>query len=307
LTKLAIPFADSPILDDIQWRRMARLWRGEGVIHPSVVSSAAYNAALAVTADASGYNVKVGAGEAYLDGGYYADDTAQRTLAINAPDATNPRIDRVILRWDGPNKLADLFVLQGMPAVTPAVPALTQNRGGRWEEALAQVRVNVGVTNIAASAVTDERRISQPSWVPPRAKLTSTSTQSIPNAQPTQVAFNAVAVFNDSFTRIAGDNNTLYILRPGYYAYGAQVQWFVNAIGQRQLDIRRQGATILGDRRLAVADGSRTEHSIAGFGLFNVGDSLQLYCSQSSGGALSLDINDGHPALWAYLVKEGVS
>ncbi len=305
MPKLAIPFADSPIIDDIQWRRMARLWRGDGVIHPSVVSTAAYAPALIVTADASGYNVKIGAGEAYLDGGYYADDTPQRTLVINPPDATNPRIDRVVLRWDGPNKLADPVVLQGTPAVTPAVPALTQNRGGRWEEALAQVRVNVGVTNIAASAVTDERRYSQPSWVPPRARLTNSATLSTANGTATPVTFDTI-VFNDRFIRPAGFPGLLAIPVTGYYAFGAQVQWVANATGQRQMEIRRQGAAILQDRRLAVADGSKTEMAIAGFGLFNQNDGLELVCSQGSGGALSLDITNGHPALWAYLVKEGV-
>lgn len=160
MPKIAVPMANTPILDDVTWRKMARLWRGSGVVSAGNASGPDYAAALAVTADASGFNVKVGAGEAYLDGGYYADDTVQRTLAINAPDATNPRIDRVVLRWDGPNNLADLVVLQGTPAASPAVPTLTQNRGGRWEEALAQVRVNVGVTNIAAGAVTDERRFT---------------------------------------------------------------------------------------------------------------------------------------------------
>lgn len=302
--KTAIPFADSPIIDDIQWRRMARLWRGEGVIHPSVVVAPAYAPALIVTADASGYNVKVGAGEAYIDGGYYADDTPQRTLVINPPDATNPRIDRVVLRWDGPNKLADPFVLQGTPAVTPAVPALTQNRGGRWEEALAQVRVNVGVTNIAASAVTDERRVSNPLWVPPSFKFRSGNTQSIPNGTPTAVAFNIVDRL-DSFSRDTVDTTYARVTRSGWYAYGGQVQWFINAVGQREIDLRRNGLPVATDRRSAVGDGTRNDQAVAGFGPLAQGDALQLYCSQSSGGALSLDINDGSPALWAYLVKEG--
>ncbi len=154
--KTAVPFSTSPILDDVTWRRMARLWAGTGVIPATQVSVPVYAPAMLVYADASGFNVKVSPGEAVVDGGYFADD-ATITLPINPPNATNPRIDLVVLRWDGPNNLAEYIVLQGTPAAIPAVPAPTQNQGGRWELPLAEVRVNVGVTNIAASAATDRR------------------------------------------------------------------------------------------------------------------------------------------------------
>lgn len=156
MTRVAVPFANSPIPDDVTWRRLARLWLGTGVIPPEQASASVYATALGVFADASGLNVKVRPGEAYIDGGYFADDT-QQTLPINAPDATNPRIDRVVLRWDGPNNVAEYAVLQGTPAVTPTPPAATQNQGGRWEVVLADINVASGVTNIAASAVTDRR------------------------------------------------------------------------------------------------------------------------------------------------------
>lgn len=154
--KIALPFANTPIADDVTWRKLARLWMGTGVIPPAQVSAPTYAAALSVFADASGFLVKIAPGEAWIDGGYFAQD-AQQTLPINAPDASNPRIDRVVLRWDGPNNTADYAVLQGTPAVAPTPPALTQNQGGRWEEMLADVRVDVGATNIAAAAVADRR------------------------------------------------------------------------------------------------------------------------------------------------------
>lgn len=152
---------NSPILNDVAWRRFARLWAGTGVVSPGNVSVAAFAPAMLVSADASGFNVKVSPGEAVVDGGYFADD-ATITLPIGGPNATNPRIDLVVLRWDGPNNLADYIVLQGTPAAVPVVPAPTQVQGGRWELPLAEVRVNVGVTNIAASAVTDRRAFAAP-------------------------------------------------------------------------------------------------------------------------------------------------
>jgi len=156
MVKTAYPFAATPIVDDVSWRRMARLWLVTGVVAPAQVSAPAYAPAMLAFGDGSGLNVKIEPGEAYVDGGYFAQD-ARQTLPINPPDASNARIDRVVLRWDGPLNTADYVVLQGTPAAIPAPPAPTQNAGGRWDLPLAQVRVTPGATNIAASAVTDER------------------------------------------------------------------------------------------------------------------------------------------------------
>jgi len=210
MPKIFVPMANSPILDDVTWRRMARLWRPDGVVPSGGTINPAYDTAFNVFGDASGFNVKVNPGEAYLDGGYYADD-AQRTLPINGPNATNPRIDLVVLRWDGPLSTADVIVLQGTPAVTPASPAVTQNRGGRWEEALGEVRVNVGVTNIAASAVTDRRRYANAERTSDTAALRE-DTQALPNPSGSGVLLqhlrkalgNMISLRTNLFRNIAG-------------------------------------------------------------------------------------------------------
>jgi hypothetical protein len=88
--------------------------------------------------------------------GHFFQSDAEVILPIANADSTNPRIDRVIVRLDYTSDSIQLAVLQGIPAVSPVAPALTQN-STRWEISLAQVYVGANVTTIAAGNTTDER------------------------------------------------------------------------------------------------------------------------------------------------------
>lgn len=151
MAKTYIPFdagAGANVLES-SWAAMARRWLGTGVIRD-------YLNQLEVFADSSGMQVKVKSGAEWIEG-YYFESDAQETVAIATADATNPRIDRVVVRLDRTGNVIDFAVLTGTPAATPAAPALTQTTGGLWEESLAQVRVEAAVGTIAAAKVTDER------------------------------------------------------------------------------------------------------------------------------------------------------
>lgn len=153
MTKTYFPFdsgAGSNITE-AQWRKMAEHWRSTGVLKNELNQAEVFG-------DASGMNVKVKSGKVWIKGHYFESD-AQETIAIAAADATNPRIDRVIVRVDFTANTIDFAVLQGVPAVAPAAPALTQSTS-QWEISLAQVRVEATVLNIAADKVTDERTFS---------------------------------------------------------------------------------------------------------------------------------------------------
>lgn len=108
---------------------------------------------LAVSAGA-GVSVNVDTGEAMVKGYWYQND-ASLNVALAAPDATNPRIDRIVVRLDltAAVRLVTVEALTGVPAGSPSAPALTQN-GTTWEESLAQVQV-AAVTG--ALTITDER------------------------------------------------------------------------------------------------------------------------------------------------------
>jgi hypothetical protein len=112
-------------------------------------------------ADSTGMNVKVKAGQALVRGHYY-DSTGTETIVIPAADATNPRIDRVVLRLDPTANTILLHLLQGTPAASPSAPALTQTDGAIYDLPLAQVYVAANETIIAPGNVTDERTLFQP-------------------------------------------------------------------------------------------------------------------------------------------------
>lgn len=135
-----------------QWGQMGQFWLKTGVINGQLNQ-------LNPFADSTGMQVKIDTGLAWIQGYFYKNDTLV-TLPIAAADATNPRIDRIILRVDWTANSIQLAILQGTPATSPTAPALTQN-SAKWEISLAQVRVNATVTTIAATNVTDERTFSQ--------------------------------------------------------------------------------------------------------------------------------------------------
>jgi hypothetical protein len=159
MTQFYFPFdqgAGANVTEE-QWQKMAKHWLKTGVLSN-----------LLIFADSTGMQVKASVGYAWIEGHYYENDL-QITLPIAGANATNPRIDRVVLQLDWTNNVIQLQVLQGVPAVSPEPPALTQNTA-RWEISLAQVRVDAGVTTIVAGKVTDERTFTgsanefQPAW-----------------------------------------------------------------------------------------------------------------------------------------------
>lgn len=143
------------------WRTIdvTRAWRllGRGTV-PDVGGS------LEVTTNGSNMVISVAAGE-YL--ARVADDhalfyawPAVRTVTAGAADATQPRIDTVVLRFYPPGVdeegRIDLVLRAGTAAASPVAVSLHQSTD-YWEEALADVRVDATVTSLAPSKVTDRR------------------------------------------------------------------------------------------------------------------------------------------------------
>jgi len=151
MTITSYPF-DSSSSYEAQWTKMARLWRPDGPAYEILNKLETYG-------DSTGMQVKVKTGGAWIKG-HYMESSAIETLAIAAADATNPRIDLVVVRLSWPSNTIILAVLTGTPAGSPAVPALTQTDGTTWEIALAQVYVAASVSTITAGNVTDARSLT---------------------------------------------------------------------------------------------------------------------------------------------------
>lgn len=102
--------------------------------------------------------VTVADGCALIQGYYYQND-ATITLPIAAADATNPRIDRVVLRLDAlGDRAITALVVTGTPAATPAAPALVRS-GGLYDIGLATLLLPANAETV--SAVTDTRMIAE--------------------------------------------------------------------------------------------------------------------------------------------------
>lgn len=117
-----------------------------------------YSSEIEVTADGTGMNVKVLAGQALVRGHYY-DSTVTETVVIPNADLTNPRIDTVVLRLDPTLNSIVLAVVQGTAAPIPSAPALTQSEANIYEFPLADVAVAAAAATIVTGNLTDRRVI----------------------------------------------------------------------------------------------------------------------------------------------------
>lgn len=114
-------------------------------------------------------------------GMYFALNDATVNLAIAAANATNPRIDIVVLQvldsqYSGTSNLAQLAVVTGTAAASPVAPAAPSN-----SITLAQIAVAANATSITSSNITDTRVYSAP--------LASQSAQGRKNALMNAVGF----------------------------------------------------------------------------------------------------------------------
>lgn len=117
---------------------------------------------LKASANSSGMNVTVTAGQAIVRGHMYIS-TATETLTIQ-PSESNPRIDTVVLTLDPTANSIVLAVVKGTAAVSPAAPTLTQTDSGNYQFPLANVSVASSATTISAGNVTDRREFLYDVW-----------------------------------------------------------------------------------------------------------------------------------------------
>lgn len=105
----------------------------------------------------TGMNVIVNSGFAMVNGCMKLEET-QRTLVVQASDTTYDRIDTVVMRLnDNDNaRYCDLYVIEGLPALSPVRPELTRN-GSVWEIGLADIFIPKSSAAISNQRITDTR------------------------------------------------------------------------------------------------------------------------------------------------------
>lgn len=99
--------------------------------------------------------VKVNAGYAFINGYAFRNPASQSITLATAEGALN-RIDRVVVRWDLPQRDMYIAVLKGVPSAKPTATAITRNTE-IWELAIADIYVGKGVTKIQTKDITDQR------------------------------------------------------------------------------------------------------------------------------------------------------
>lgn len=103
----------------------------------------------------SGMEVKVNAGYAFING-YAFRNPAVLSITLDRAEGAQNRVDRVVVRWDLPQRDMYIAVLKGVPSAKPMAAALTRNTE-IWELVLADVYVGKGVTKILTQNITDQR------------------------------------------------------------------------------------------------------------------------------------------------------
>ena len=101
--------------------------------------------------------VKVHAGSAIINGITCIENT-ERTLSLQAADATYDRIDTVVLRLNTSVdvRAIDLYVVKGTASASPVAPVLTRS-GSVYELGLANVYIPANVVTITNERITDTR------------------------------------------------------------------------------------------------------------------------------------------------------
>lgn len=104
---------------------------------------------------AGGLNITVGLGFAWVEGALYEVEGTPLPFALS-PGASNPRIDRVVVRLDIAERKVYTTVVQGTPAASPVAPALVRN-GDFYDLGLATITVPASAISITNSAIQDTR------------------------------------------------------------------------------------------------------------------------------------------------------
>jgi hypothetical protein len=104
---------------------------------------------------ASGMNVLVQPGSAWING-YHYQNTEPLDLLIPTANGVNPRIDRVVLRWDNLARSINLAIKTGYPSVNPWAIDLTRN-DEVYELGIAEVLIPSSAMTISPGNISDTR------------------------------------------------------------------------------------------------------------------------------------------------------
>lgn len=261
--------------------------------------------------------ITVAAGEAWVkatagtrNGAYHVVNDAAVDINLTAADATNPRIDRVVLRINDSSDLSsatdvpDLYVITGTPTAGATLANLTGAGAAPANSVtLGFVRVTAGMTSTttanigwygrgtntfsgAIAGAPPPYAIGRPFDFIPSCGLSNSANQSIPNNTATTLTFDTESD-NDGLHSTSSNTGRITIQTPGVYQFSGLVSFAANATGVRGLTCRiGETLNIWQDLRSTASAGS-TVIPISFNYPCSYGDIFDLQAYQTSGGALN--------------------
>lgn len=100
-------------------------------------------------------SVKVGSGQAWINGWWYRNTDAY-TLDIDVADGALSRIDLIVLRWGQTERDMWLQVVKGTPSANPVAPSISRG-ADYYDLQLATVSIPAGAIKITQAQITDTR------------------------------------------------------------------------------------------------------------------------------------------------------
>lgn len=313
---------------------LRQIWNGR-LIQSGVLNKG--DLALSAKGSQPPMGITVAAGEAWIkstsvlwNGAYHVINDAPVDLLLSAADATNPRIDRIILRMNDTTDLASLTdeaTLEALPGTPTGGATLTNLNGAQTEPAnsltLGFVLVGAGVTSVAgaqigclsdpygtangfasaagaASGAPPPYCLGRPAGHVPAVSAYNSAAQALAvSGTAYALAMNAERQDNDSGHDNVTNNSRLLITAPGLYQVIGNAEFAANATGVRTAELLLQGSVVLAtDRRGASATGT-SGISLSKLYRFVWGHYVELRLTQTSGGSLNTVANQcGLDLLW---------
>lgn len=203
--------------------------------------------------------IEVSPGAALVQGLWYGS-TATEAFTIQANGSGNPRIDLVVLTADYTAKTVRLEISQGTPAISPAIPTLTQSTQVLWQIPIARIAVAAGFVTITQADITDMREY---------ANLPPVMAQAVINQAATVLEKGNVVIRDTSPTGTPMAVNTT--TTPGDDLLLGVIETRVAASGGETRVITRGVTIVIVDENVAVGDLLTTSTTAGQAGIMEAG------------------------------------
>lgn len=278
-----------------------------------IIASGVVGAGDFLVATTTGLTVSVAAGVAYIKGQNVADQgsyrqysSASQNIAVGTANATNPRLDQIILRVLDADHDANGGSYQGLIEVIPGTAtagATLTNRSGAADLTalsnssksallLADVLVPAAAGSLSAGNLNDRRTraVVNGNMVTPRVRAYRTGNQSIADTADVALSFQASRYNNDRMWSSSTNPTRFTCLTPGLYSFKGCIEWASNATGIRTFWVRLNGTTDLVDvRELTPNASSNPRQALTTDYELVQGDYVEFMVRQNSGAGLAVN------------------